>query len=182
MAGIGRAMGNILSVTQIIHRRLTLSEATRLHHALKETPNILGYTVRELLRLSDVFVAETDTGLAGVCFSVDMARNWTEIAVLFVLPEFEGRGVGTALFEAAWTRAQERRRHVFVLSRNPQVVKWMRARGMDVSVSGWRAPLPVHWYMAGYMASRHRWTESFRKVKAIRACPPLMQGVKKQAK
>ncbi len=164
----------------IVHRPLTLAEAEQVHTALKDTPNILGYTVRELTRLSNVLVADVDCRFAGVCFSVDLAQNWTEIAVLLVLPEFGGRGIGTALFDAAWTRAEQRRRHLYVLSRNPQVVKWMKARGMEVSTVGWKAPLAVHWYMARYMASRHRWVESVRKGKAIRACPPLMQGIKRQ--
>ncbi len=166
-------------MTEIVHRPLTLPEAQRLHEALRETPNILGYTVRELLGLSDVFAAQEDGKFAGVCFSVDMAQNWTEIAVLFVLPQFSGLGIGTALFKAAWDRANERGRHVYMLSRNPQVVGWMRARGMEVRAAGWKAPLAVHGYMARYMASRHRWSESFRKRRAIRQCPPLMQGIKK---
>lgn len=178
-AGIGRAGAECSSMQEIVHRPLTLAEAEQVHTALKETPNILGYTVRELIRLSDVFVA-VDGVFAGVCFSVDLTQNWTEIAVLFVLPEFGGQGLGTALFEAAWARAGKRRRHLYVLSRNPQVVEWMKARGMEVSAVGWKAPWAVHWYMARYMASRHRWAESVRKRKAIRACPPLMQGIKRQ--
>ena len=166
---------------EIVHRPLTRAEAERLHDALKDTPNILGYTVRELERLSDVYVAEVERCFAGVCFSIDLAQNWTEIAVLFVLPKFRGRGIGAALFDAAWERAQQRCRHVYVLSRNPQVVGWMRARGMVMDGNLWRTPLAVHWYMARYMASRHRWAESFRKRRAIRRCPPLMQGMKKQA-
>ena len=167
-------------MTDIVHRPLTLAEARQVHAALRDTPNILGYTVRELRRLSDVYVAEVDGVSAGLCFSVDLAQNWTEIAVLFVLPKFRGQGLGDALFAAAWERAWARRRHLYVLSRNPQVVGWMEARGMEVRAVGWNAPLPVHWYMARYMASRYRWAESFRKRKAIRACPPLMQGIKRQ--
>jgi len=165
---------------EIVHRPLTRSEAVQVHKDLKETPNILGYTVRELLGLTDVFVAEADGGaFAGVCFSVDMAQSWTEIAAVFVFPAFEGRGIGAALFDAAWDRAITRERHLYLLSRNPKVVDWMRVRGMEVSEAGWRAPLAVHWYMARYMASRHRWAESFRKRKALSQCPPLMQGIKR---
>lgn len=156
------------------------AEARLAHAALRDTPNILGYTVPELLRLSDVFVAEADGVFAGLCFSVDVAQNWTEIAALFVLPRFRGRGIGDTLFAAAWERAWGRKRHLYVLSRNPQVIGWMEARGMEVSAVSWNAPLAVHWYMARHMASRHRWAESFRKAKAIRASPPLMQGIKRQ--
>ena len=164
---------------KITHRPLTRAEALTLHRELKTTPNILGYTVRELERLSDVQVAEVEGEFAGVCFSVDLAAGWTEIAALYVLPEFRGLGIGVALFHAAWERAQGRRRHVYVLSRNPQVVGWMQERGMAVDGKLWRAPLAVHWYMQCYMASWYRVAESVRKGKEIGQCPPLLQGIKK---
>ena len=66
--------------TQVIHRRLRPGEAVRLHGELKTTPNILGYTVRELERLSDVQVAQRGETFAGACWSVDLAHRWTEIA------------------------------------------------------------------------------------------------------
>ena len=170
-----------VNMTEIVHRPLTQAEALQVHGALKDTPNILGYTVRELTRLSDVYAAEEDGQFAGVCFSVDLRQNWTEIAALCVLPEFRGRGIGKALFDAAWDRAQARRRHVYVLSRNPQVIGWMQGQGMDIG-GKWRdAPLTVHWYMARHMASGYRMTEGFRKRKSIKQCPPLLQGIKKFA-
>ena len=116
---------------------------------------------------------------AGVCFSVDLAAGWTEIAALYVLPDFRGLGIGAALFRAAWERAQRRKRHVYVLSRNPQVVEWMRGLGMTVDGKLWRAPPAVHWYMQCYMMSWHRFAESIHKGGAIRKCPPLLQGIKR---
>ena len=166
-------------MTEIIHRPLTQAEAVQVHRALKDTPNILGYTVRELTRLSDVYVAAQDGRFAGVCFSADLRQNWTEIAALCVLPDFRGRGIGRALFQAAWERTQARCRHVYVLSRNPQVIKWMQAQGMEVGGKMRYAPLVVHWHMACHMASGYRMREGFRKRKAIKECPPLLQGIKK---
>jgi GNAT superfamily N-acetyltransferase len=133
-----------------------------------------------LLRLTDVFVAEEDGIFAGLCFSADMGRHWSEIAALLVLPHFQGRGLGNALFSAAWDRAWRRGRHIYVLSRNLQVVGWMEARGMEVGTTGWKLPGAVHWHLARHMASGHRWREGFRKRQAIRACPPLIQGIKRQ--
>ena len=163
----------------LVHRPLTRAEAVHVHDALKETPNILGYTVRELLRLSDVWIAEVVGVFAGVCFSMDLAQNWTEIAALLVLPEFRGLGLGAALFDAAWARAEARGRHLYILSRNPQVIGWMMVRGMTLTDKVWQAPFAVHWYMARYMASRHRTAEGFRKRKEIEKCPPLMAGTKR---
>ncbi len=163
----------------ITHRRLTEDEARLLHEELKTTPNILGYTVWELKRLTDVQVAEVDGAFAGVCFSIDLAAGWTEIAVLYVLPAFRGQGIGKTLFDAAWQRAEERGRHLYIMSRNPQVITWMQERGMTVNGQIWRAPLPVHWYMQFYMASWHRTVESLRKWRAIQAGASLVHGIKK---
>jgi len=166
---------------EIFHRPLTHSEAERLHAELKTTPNILGYTVRELTRLSDVYVAQVGGNFAGACFCVDLMQDWTEIAALCVLTDFRGAGLGRKLFWTAWKRTQERRRHVYVLSRNARVIEWMREMGMTVDEKLWRAPWAVHCYMPRYMASRYRFTESVRKRNEIGQCPPLMQGVKKFA-
>lgn len=166
---------------EIIHRPLTHPEAVILHRELKTTPNILGYTIHELKKLSDVFVVEVGGEFAGACFSIDLAQGWTEIAALCVLSGFQGAGLGRRLFLAAWERTQERQRHVYVLSRNSRVVEWMRERDMTVDEKLWRAPWAVHLYMPRYMASRYRFTESVRKRKEISLCPPLMQGIKKFA-
>lgn len=170
------------AATKIVLRRLAPAEAESLHGALRDTPNILGYTVRELIRLSPMHVAEAEGEFAGACFCVDLRGSWTEIAALCVLPQWQGRGIGRALFEAAWDRAEAQSRHLYALSRNPQVVKWMKARGMDISGKLWNAPLVVHGCMMRHMASRYRLRESIRKRRAIAACPPLVQGIKRYQK
>lgn len=160
----------------ILHRRLEPEEARQIHIELKETPNILGYTAPELLRLKDVHVAMVGGRFAGATWSRDMAFGWTEIAVVFVVEEFRGRGVGPRLFEAAWARAEGRNRSVYMLSRNAQVVEWMRSKGMTIDRRFCSAPLAVHIHDPLYMASWYRNAEALRKWKSIRQCPPLVQG------
>lgn len=148
----------------IVARCLTRAEAIRLHHELKTTPNILGYTVGELQHFPDVLVAETAAGdLAGACISKNLLFGWTDIAVLYVLPQFRGGGVGARLFRAAFARARERRRHIFVLSRSPQVIRLMEQCGMDITRSPWKAPLAVHLYQQWHMSSLYRFSEALRK-------------------
>ena len=145
-------------VMGIAHRPPTRAEALKLHQELKTTPDILGYTVRELERLSDVHVALAGQEFAGACWSVDLALGWTEIAAFYVLPEFRGMGSGERLFRAAWDRTQGCQRHVYVLRRNPKVVGWMRELGMTVGGRLWRAagrPL-VHAVVHDEPASRCR--------------------------
>lgn len=96
------------------------------------------------------------------------------------MPAHRGRGLGYALLERAWARAEARGRHLYLLSRNPSVIAWMRTReGMMVSENILLAPLAVHLYMLVYMSSPHRNREAWRKRREIAACPPLTQGVKK---
>src|SRR5580693_8458307 len=135
----------------IIHRPLTVDEAGIIHHELKSTPNILGYTVRELLRLADVQVAEVEGSFAGAAVSVDLLFGWTEIAFILVCEDHRGLGLGKALFEAAWSRAEGRRRHIYMLSRNQQVIDWMTAKGMTIDRNMLKAPLAVQLFMPVYM-------------------------------
>lgn len=148
----------------LTHRPLRPSEAACLHEELKTTPNILGYTVRELTHFADVFVAEGEGGaFAGACVSKDLLFGWTDIAVLYVLPAFRGRGVGTRLYAAAWERARGRGRHVYTLSRSPEVIRLMERYGMTMTGNPFRAPLAVHLHQNRHMASLYRWREAFRK-------------------
>jgi GNAT superfamily N-acetyltransferase len=161
---------------EIVYRPLTPDEARLLHHELRTTPNIIGYTTGELRAKRDVFVGEIGGRFAGLFFSVDLPFGWTELAVLYVLPEFRGHGLGRALFDAAFQRAEERKRHILILSRNPAVVGWMREKGMDVTAVGIKAPLAYHLHSLVYMAHPYRNLEAFRKLPQMLKGPPLMQG------
>jgi GNAT superfamily N-acetyltransferase len=150
------------------NRRLTPAEAVLLHEELRTTPNILGYTVSELLAFKEVLIAEgigVEDGnfLAGVCISKDLRFEWTELAVLYVLPGFRGRGVGGLLFTKAFTEAEKRRRHIFALSRSPETIHLMERFGMTLVGSAWKAPFAVHLGMSRHMMSLYRLREGLRK-------------------
>lgn len=163
----------------LVHRRLTPAEALLLHEELKTTPNIFGYTVRELCRFADVFVAEVDGELAGVCISKDLCFGWTDIAVLYILPAFRGHGFGTQLYAAAWQRAEERQRHIYTLSRSVEVIHLMERFGMEMTRSIWKAPLAVHLHMNRHMMSLYRIQEARRKAKAMKSETPLHSGTRR---
>ncbi|GAB4463281.1 MAG: hypothetical protein OHK0029_31680 [Armatimonadaceae bacterium] len=164
---------------EVVHRPLTLNEARRIHRELKTTPNILGYTVRELRQQRDLFAAEVDNCFAGICFNTDLPLGWSEVAVLYVLPEFQGQGIGRTLFTLACARCHDRGRHTFVLSRNPTVVRWMEETGFAVAPASWRAPLAFHLYGFWYMSNLYRWIEAFRICGSLRNARPMMQGIRK---
>ena len=155
------------AAVQILARALTEAEAQILHHELKTTPNILGYSPTELLHFSHVWVAsDTETGaFAGACLCKDLFQNWTDIAVLYVLPAFRGRGISRPLWQAAFADAHEtRKRHIYVLSRSPQIIHLMEEKGMTLTRSPWKAPPAVHLHTQCHMANWYRTKEAFRKM------------------
>jgi len=168
--------GDVAAVgVRLTPRPLTRAEAILLHGELKSTANILGYTVNELLHFADVIVAEAksdasrgddeggDFAFAGACISKDLLFGWTDIATLYVLPAFRGRRIGGILYAAAFERAQERKRHIYTLSRSPEIIRVMKRHGMTVTGAVWNAPFAVHWHSNRHMASLYRWREAFRK-------------------
>ena len=163
----------------LVHRSLMEAEALRLHEELKTTPNILGYTVREILAWADVFVAEVEGEFAGVCASKDLLFGWTDIAALYVLSDFRGSGLGTELYTAAWERARQRQRHIFTLSRSPAVIHLMERFGMEIHHSMLAAPLAVHLHMNRHMMSVYRIREARRKSIANKGLARLVSGVKR---
>ena len=151
---------------QLIARRLSSAEAACLHHELKTTPNILGYSPAELLRFSHVLIAcDSASGdFAGACLSKDLTGKWTDIAVLYVLPAYRGKGLSRLLFEAALADAHDtRKRHVYVLSRSPHIIHLMQEKGLILSRAVWKAPFAVHLYTQWHMSSWYRLKEAARK-------------------
>ena len=161
-----------------VPRPLTPLEAGALCEELKTTPNILGYTVKELLRFRETLVAEVDGAFAGVCLSKDLLFGWTDIAALYVLPAFRGQGVGTRLYEAAWRRAEARQRHILTLSRNPAVIGLMERSGMTMACSMALSPFALQVHMSWHMMSVYRLRESIRKSADLKAAPALRCGTK----
>jgi hypothetical protein len=66
-----------------------------------------------------------------------------------------------------------------MLSRNSQVMDWMREKEMRIDSNLWAAPLAVQLYSPIYMSSPWRFREALRKIDDIRKCPKLVQGIKK---
>lgn len=161
------------------HQVLTQAEAGLLHEELKSTPNILGYTVGELNRFTDVFVAEQDGNFAGACISKDLLFGWTDIAVLYVLPAYRGRGLARELYSAAWKSAEHRMRHIYTLSCSPEVIHLMEQFGMEMQKEMWMAPFAVHLHMNCHMTSWYRLKEGIRKARVMKRAVPLIGGVKR---
>lgn len=115
---------------QIVNRKINESEANLLIREIKQTPNIMGYSLREWMTSEYVMVAEDENGeIAGACLNYDFHKNWHKIAALFVLKEFRGLGLGKSLFYNSYNNAVERGKNVYTISANPVVIKMMEDLG-----------------------------------------------------
>ena len=152
---------------EIVKRRLTASEADVLYKEIKTTPNILGLTRGEWRAFKDVWVAEKDGQMAGVCANRDLPLGWSEVAALYVLPEHRAHGLGRQLFELAFDDLVKRRRDIYVISRNPAIIKMMEERRMRFLAIE-RMPLGITLFNLAYMAQPYRGWEMLRKQMAFR--------------
>lgn len=144
--------------------------------AIRETPNITGYSQVEWLSFSDVLVAEVDGVFAGVAASKDIGKYWTYLAVIFVFPEFRGQGIGRALFDDQLMVIKKRWRRGFTCSRNPEVIKWMQYAGMTLTNKLLRSPLPLLLYFATDYLTPYRIGEFLRKRKLFKNEPDWVYG------
>jgi len=160
-----------------IHKRkLTPAEAKILVAALKDTPNITGYSEDEWLHFSDVWVAEIDGKFAAVAVNQDFGSDWTYLAVLFVLPEYRSIGIGKKLFDTQLEAIRSCKRGVYTCSRNPLVIEWMKKEGMSLSTTMWSAPLPILLYYLIFYISPYRIREFLRKSSQFKNEPKWVYG------
>lgn len=160
-----------------IHKRkLTDTEAAILVSALRDTPNITGYSQEEWLKFSDVWVGQVDGHFAGVAVNEDFGTYWTYMTALFVRPEYQGKGLGKELFDTLLTAVRECKHGAYTCSRNPVVIKWMKSSGMSLSSTLWSAPLPILFYYLTFYISLYRIREFLRKSKKYKNEPKWVYG------
>jgi GNAT superfamily N-acetyltransferase len=162
----------------LLDRPLRPDEAQQVSASIRETPNILGYSPRELLSLPSCLVAETDTGeLAGVCAVKRLSRNWSEIAFILVFPTYRKQGIGSALFRLACRRLESQGRTALCISRETSVLRLMEEAGMRF-VPEWQLPLAVHMARMRHYASVYRFCEGFRKIPMYKNQPPFQYAIR----
>jgi GNAT superfamily N-acetyltransferase len=162
----------------LLDRPLRPEEAQLISEAIRETPNILGYSPQELLAISSCLIAEAEGGeLAGVCVVKSLSRQWSEMAFLIVLPAHRKKGVGTALFRKAFLRLSSQGVTILCISREPSVLRLMDEAGMQY-LPEWRLPLAVHLAKIRHYSSLYRFREGFRKIPLYQNQPPFQYAVK----
>jgi GNAT superfamily N-acetyltransferase len=165
------------SLFSLVDRPLRPDEARQISNAIRETPNILGYSARELLAFRSCLVAETKDGtLAGVCVVKRLSRGCSEIAFILILPAYRRKGIGSVLFRRAFTRLAEETQMILCVSREPSILRLMEEAGMRY-IPEWRLPLAVHLAKMRHYASVYRFREGFRKTSMYIGKPPFRYAV-----
>ncbi len=168
-------------------RPLTQQEARVIVRAIKRTSNITGYTVREWTNSKHLFVAENPKGeILGACLTLDFSKEWTEIAVLFVLKEHRRNGIGQALFLTSYIDTLKRKKNVLIMSKNKTVVSMMREVGLDIFSTLKNLPTPYRkhqltlglLYNIVWIANLYRIKEIIRKAIVYASKEPFVYGLK----
>ncbi len=166
-----------MSNFQITQWALTSEEIDIVIKAVKETPNITGYTKKEWQNFGKVFVAEVNSELAAVAVNVSISKHWEELAVLIVLEKFRGQGLGKKLFNLALQDILDRKKNAYTTSRNPIVLNLMKESGFKFT-SLFKLPLPVTLFNLKFICSLYRLQEFLRKQKVFSGQPAFEYGVK----
>jgi len=146
----------------ITKRSLLDTEIDFIVKEIKKTPNIIGYTRREWRNFKDVWVAEADGDLVGVCVNNSLLSGWGETSILYVVERFRNNGIGKALYKEAFADLRRRKRHIYYVSKNPITLKWMKNEQMKF-VKMYQLPWPVLLHILKKVLSFYRIKELIRK-------------------
>lgn len=149
---------------KIIESKFTKQEAGIVQSEISTSPDIIGYSLRELLSLETVFKAYVSNEFTGACANFDFGRNWTELSAYIVLPKVRGRGIGKKLFAAAWDDAHARKKNIYIVSRNPAMKNIIKKYDFQIIKSFWRLPLTIKIHIITFSISWYRTKEFIRKL------------------
>lgn len=130
-------------MNNIAYRKLSQKEAEILTAEVRNTPNIVAVPVEKWTRFDKIFVSEDENGMNGVCIVDFFGIDWAEIADFIVLPEHRGKGIGRILYDQAFEYLKNNHKNIFIVSRNPVVIKMMEKSNFIISTSFGRLPSPI---------------------------------------
>lgn len=131
---------------KIIKKALTELEAKIIQSEISKSPDITGYSLRELLRYKNVFKAYKGDEFAGCSINIDFGKIWTELGGFVVLEKFRGQGIGKLLFKNAYNDALERKRNIYIVSKNPAMIKIFKDSGLKITHNFWQLPKAIWLY------------------------------------
>ncbi|MGH4034105.1 GNAT family N-acetyltransferase [Actinomycetota bacterium Odt1-20B] len=119
---------------ELQRRPLTRSEAADIMRQIRESPHITGYSVREWTGGRDTFaLVHSETGrLAGALLVHHLAGRWSEIAVVFMLEEFRGRGIGRQMLRDSLRAMESADRNLLLFFCSPGMGRLTAEAGFTV--------------------------------------------------
>lgn len=152
---------------KIVFRKLTKKEAQILTDEVKNTPNIVAVPMERWNKFDKVFVSENDGEMSGVCAIEFFGKDWAEIADFVVLPEFRGRGIGRKLYDLAFKYLKDENKNIYIVSRNPVVIRMMRKSGFRLLDNFGRLPSTVKNHTVKKVLHLYIFKEFIRKLFAF---------------
>jgi len=161
----------------IVRATLNENQIDLLVSEIQKTVNITGYTKKEWAHFNTIFIAYYEQNFAGVCVNISINNQWEELAVLFVLPQFQGKGIGTLLFETGLHAILSEGKKAYTTSRNELVITMMKQQKFQF-VPLKKLPLSIQFFNLRFVLSSYRIQEFFRKKMYSSKLPEFMFGVK----
>ena len=170
-----------MTQVKIIKAKFTRTEVKIVQKEIRKSPDITGYSLRELLVFKNIFKAYLGGEFTGGCIGFDFpprlpsglrpaetdgetgGGNWTEPSGFLVLPKFRGQGIGKLLYKFAYDEAVNRRRNIYIVSRNPAMQKIMRGSNLTIITKFRQLPQVIRLHSLGFAISWYRLFEAIRK-------------------
>jgi GNAT superfamily N-acetyltransferase len=119
---------------EVQRRPLTLLEAQVIVSQIANSQDITGYSIAEWTGGKDTFVlidTATNSLLGGILVH-HLALNWSEVAVVFVLEEYQGQGLGNYMLSHVLRTLEHSRRSILLFFRKENMRQLVSARGFDI--------------------------------------------------
>lgn len=180
----------------IKNQPFTKSEAKIVQAEIRKSPDITGYSLRELLWQKNVFKTYKDKEFAGACNNFDFppwlpsglcpaetdgetgSGFWTELSGFLVLPKFRGQGIGKLLYKSAFQDAEDRKRNIYVISCNPAMQKIMRGSNLTIITKFRQLPRVIRLHSLSFIISWYRLFETIRKALFMKKSGKFIFGYK----
>ncbi|HRY59793.1 MAG TPA: GNAT family N-acetyltransferase [Patescibacteria group bacterium] len=164
---------------KIIKDKLTNSEIKIIRSEIRESPDMTGYSLSELLQHRNVFKAYKNNELAGACINSDFGENWTEIGGFIVLHKFRRQEIGKLLYRTGFEDAIKRHKNIYITSRNPAMIRILKNSDLKITTSFLKLPKEIQLHSLRFTVNWFRFWEAIRKTIVMNKSGRLIYGYKK---
>lgn len=153
-------MPNSIKLTR---RGLQREEAEIISKEIARTPNIVGYLPRELLKLDDAIIIESQAEIAGVLAYIE-ADKFIDLKLMLVREKYRGKGYASQLFHDFMKTVPNK--PICTVTKNPAIVHLLQTAGFK-KVTFWQLPPSFILHQSKMTFSLFRVKEYLRKAIAF---------------